>query len=387
MKKKISILGSTGSIGLSTFSIIDKKRKDFTINLLSANKNYHLILNQIKKYNPKTFVITNKKIFKKIKKKFKKSNTKILNNFDIKKIKKSDITVTAIPGIAGLYPTLLKTELSKKVLIANKESVICGWDLIKASAKKNKTKLIPVDSEHFSILNLLRNVNKSEIKKIYLTASGGPFLNYKSHQFKKINPKDALNHPKWNMGKKISIDSATLMNKMFELIEAQRLFNIEYDKLDIIIHPDSLVHAIVEFYNGLTKFIYHETSMVIPLANAMFNEKINIETLYKLKKKKKCAVENLTFQNINKKIFPVFKLKNRLNEHPSTGIIINAANEILVDQFLQKKIPFLSISKSIQTILNDRNYKKYAIRRPKNIKQILEINNWAKEVIMKKLCK
>ena len=387
MKLLISILGSTGSIGKTTFKIIEKKKKFFKVNLLSANKNYKLIFEQIKKYNPNFFVITDKVIYTKIKKKFKNKKVKILNNFEsLSSIKKSDITISAIPGIAGLKPTIILTQLSKKILIANKESVICGWNLIKKKAKKNKTKIVPLDSEHFSIFKILQNQKNEEIKKVYLTASGGPFLNYKLKDFKNIKPKDAIKHPKWNMGKKISVDSSTLMNKMLELIEAQKLFDISDSKLDILVHPESLVHAIVEFKNGLVKFIYHETSMIVPIANAIFEKNLNIKEFFKSKSKlNNIVIKNLTFQNVNKKIFPIYNLKKRFNEYSSTPIIINAANEILIDRFLQKKIPFLSISKTILKILNDRNYKKYAIRKPKNIKEIIKIDNWARENIKKKL--
>ena len=277
-------------------------------------------------------------------------------------------------------------KISKKILIANKESIICGWSIIKKIAFKNRTKIIPVDSEHFSILRLLENHNLNEIKKIYITASGGPFLKYKSHQFKKITPSQAIKHPKWKMGKKISVDSSTLMNKILELIEAQKLFDIPSNKLDILIHPNSLVHAIVELKNGLNKFILHETTMIIPLANAIFDGRLDIEEFIKLKKNKILTEnKNLIFRKVDKKIFPVIKLKNRANEHTSTSIILNAANEILVDQFLSKKIPFLSISKIILGILNDRNYLKYAIKIPKNIDQIIEIDKWARNLTLSKI--
>ena len=184
------------------------------------------------------------------------------------------------------------------------------------------------------------------------------------------------------MGQKITIDSSTLMNKILELIEAQKLFNLPNNKLDIIIHPNSLVHAIVKKKNGLITFIYHDTSMIIPLANAIFDGKLNIKEFYKIDKKND-KLENLVFKKVDKKIFPVIFLKNRVNEYPSTSIIINAANEILVELFLNKKIPFLSISKTIMKILNDRNYKKYAIRKPKNIHEITNIDKWARENIKK----
>ena len=203
MTKFVSILGSTGSVGLAVLKILDKDRLT-KINLLCANKSYSLICSQIKKYKPKIFIINNHLIFKKVKKKFKKKNTIILNTFNSLKIKKkSDITVSAIPGIAGLQPTLKMIEGSKKILIANKESIICGWNLLSKKAKKNKAKIIPIDSEHFSIMKLLETNKLEDINKIYITASGGPFLNYSINQLKKIRPSDALKHPKWKMGKKL----------------------------------------------------------------------------------------------------------------------------------------------------------------------------------------
>ena len=254
--------------------------------------------------------------------------------------------------------------------------------MIKNLSKKKNTKLIPIDSEHFSILKLLENHKLNEVKKIYITASGGPFLHYKKSQMTKIKPKDALKHPKWKMGKKVSIDSATLMNKILELIEAQKIFNIPSDKIEIIIHPNSLVHAIIEFKNGLIKFLYHETSMIIPLANAIFDGNLEIDTFYRKRNKK---FENLIFQKVDKNFFPAIKLKSRVNEHPSTPIIINAANEVSVDQFINKKLPFLKINKIIMGVLNDKNYKKYAIRHPRSFYQIIEIDRWARDTATK-LC-
>ena len=384
MKKFISILGSTGSVGKSALSIIDKKKNYFIPYIFSANKNYKLICEQLKKYRPQIFIINDYDTFQKVIKKFRNNKTKILNNFNLLKVKKnSNITIAAIPGIAGLQPTIHMIKVSDKILLANKESIICGWNLIKKTAFKYNTKIIPIDSEHFSIFQLLKDHKLNEIKKIYITASGGPFLNYKKHQFAKIKPSDALKHPKWKMGKKISIDSSTLMNKMLEFVEAQKLFNIPNSKLEIIIHPDSLVHAIAVFHNGLTKFIYHETTMIIPLANAIFENKLEIKNFYKGNTKK--IIKNLSFQVVNSITFPIIKIINRINKYPSSPIIINASNEILVDHFLRKKIPFLGIISIIMNILNDRNYKKYAIKKPKNINQIYKIDHWAKELTLRKI--
>ncbi len=385
MKKIISILGSTGSIGLSTLSIVDKKKNLLTINFLAANKNYKLICKQILKYKPKYFIIKNKIIFNKVKQKFKNNKTIILNDYKFKNSKKLDVIVSAIPGIEGLKPTLELIKETKKILIANKESIVCGWNLLKKEAIKNKTKIIPIDSEHFSILKLLEKEDVKLIKKIYITASGGPFLNFKKKQLLKIQPKDTLKHPKWKMGKKITVDSATLMNKMFEVVEAQKLFNIPISKLEILIHPESLVHAIIAFNNGLIKFIYHETSMIIPIANAILERDLKIENFFKTKKRNLNIIKDLTFQKVNSNIFPVIKLKTKINELPSSPIIFNAFNEILVDRFLKKKLSFLGISKTIMSVLNTRLYKKYAIRNPKNIKEIINIDKWARESITKKL--
>ena len=391
MKKIISILGSTGSIGIHSLKIFNKNKKLFNFYIFVADKNYNLICKQIIRYKPKIFIINNPDVLKKVKIRFKEKKIKIFDAKYLqgKNIKKSDITIAAIPGIAGLKPTIELVRKSKKILLANKESIICGWNFIKKAAIQNKTKIIPIDSEHFSIMKLVENHKREEIKKIYLTASGGPFLKLKLSKLKNIKPKQAIKHPKWKMGKKISIDSASLMNKMLEFVEAQKIFEISPNKIEIVIHPQSLVHAIVEFKNGLFKFIYHKTTMSIPLANAIFEKKDDIENFLKpeLNSKKKIFFENLNFSEVDKIRYPIINLKSRINEHISTPIIINAVNEILVDQFLKKKIPFNSFYRYILRVLNDRNYKKYAIKEPKNISQVFQIDQWSRNIAYKKIRK
>ena len=387
MNKIISILGSTGSIGLNSLKIIEKE-KNFKIYLLAANKNIKLIIQQIKKYKPNVFVINNNRILEKVKKKFKHNKVKLINDINnFNKLKKSDITIAAIPGIAGLQPTIALTKKSRKMIIANKESVICGWNLIQKCARTYNTKIIPVDSEHFSIMNLLENENVNNVRKVYLTASGGPFLNYKIPKLKNVKPNQATKHPKWKMGKKISVDSATLMNKMLELVEAQKLFSLNKKKIEIIIHPECLVHAIVEFNNGICKLIYHDTTMIIPLANAILGKNFKTENYFKTKKSNKNPIilKNFEFKKVDKKRFPIIKLKKRLNEYNSSPIIINAVNEILVDQYLKKKIGFTSFYNCFLKVLNDRNYKKYAIKEPKNIGEIMKIDLWSRQKIKEKL--
>ena len=380
MIKKIAILGSTGSIGESSLKVIINDRKNFKITLLSANSNYLTIKKQIQKFKPKFFVVNNKVIFKKIKKKFIRSKTKIINKFsDISKNIKFDITISSIVGIAGLEPTIFFTQKSKKILIANKESIICGWHLIKKISKKYKTKIIPIDSEHFSIYQLTKNYKDSDIKKIYITASGGPFLKKPLNFFKKAKANDAAKHPNWKMGKKISIDSSNLMNKVFEVVEAYKLFPFNKNKYDILIHPQSLIHAIVLFNNGQCKFLYHETDMRIPIANALYDNQINIKNVFQSKSNFLNNLQHLRFEKVDKKKFPIVTLLKKNIYDNSTSIILNASNEILVNNFIESKLSFNGIYYSIRRIFKDRDFNKYAVKKTPSLNEIFKIDNWARK--------
>ena len=227
MKKKIAILGSTGSIGKTLIKIIKKDKKNFEIKLLSANKNYIDIIKQAKLFKVRNIILANKKSFITAKNILKKTNVNIFNDFEsfnkIFKNEKIDYAMSAISGYEGLKPTLNIIKFTKKIAIANKESIICGWSLIKKNIIRYKTDFVPVDSEHFSIWSLLNKTKNKNVEKVFITASGGPFRNYPLNKFKNIKPEQALKHPNWSMGKKISIDSATMMNKVFEIIEAKNL--------------------------------------------------------------------------------------------------------------------------------------------------------------------
>ena len=387
-KKKIIILGSTGSIGESTINVILKNKKDFEFILLAASKNYKSIISQIKVLHPKYFVISNKKIYEKIKKKIKSKKTKIVNNFDVlKKISLVDFTISAIPGIEGLEPTINSVKKSKKLLIANKESIIYGWHLLKKDSKKYGTKVSSIDSEHFSIGTILNNFkDKTDIDTIYLTASGGPFLNYKKNELKEISPSDAIKHPRWKMGKKISVDSATLMNKILEIIEAQKIFSISFNKLKILIHPESLVHAIVKFNNGLTFFLYHEPDMKIPIANSIYGSSIKINKVVS-KNIKNTKIKNLEFFEPKISKYKILETLNFIKKYPSAGILINSANEELVSMFLRGKIQYNSIISSILNLIKDKKFKKYAIHPANNLNQIYFLNDWTRNYIKSKFKK
>ena len=379
MKKKIAILGSTGSIGKSTLDIIRKDKKNFEIVFLSANSNYKKLIQQAKEFNAKNVLIKNKILYERVKKSLKKRRTKVfsgdtsINNIISGEL---DYTMSGIVGLAGLQPTIDAIKISKTVAIANKETIICGWDLLSKLINKYKTEVLPVDSEHFSIMELTKNIRDSEIEEIIITASGGPFLNTPINKLKYMKPKQAIKHPNWKMGKKISIDSANLMNKVFELIEAYKFFKFDKKKYTIMIHPQSYVHSIIRFKNGLTKMILYNADMRIPISNTLYgvknnsfyNSRINTKTLNKL-----------SFQKVDKKKFPSIKLVDKfLNSDYSTPIIINASNEILVSLFLKGKIGFLDIVRTINKIFKDKDFKKYAKKKPKSVKDIKATDNWAR---------
>jgi 1-deoxy-D-xylulose-5-phosphate reductoisomerase len=284
--------------------------------------------------------------------------------------------MSAIVGIAGLQPTIESIKISKVVAIANKESIICGWDLISKFIKKYKTTILPVDSEHFSIAELTKNIKDKDIEEIIITASGGPFLRVSKNRLSRITPKEAVRHPNWKMGKKISVDSANLMNKVFEVIEAYKLFNFNKKKYKIIIHPQSYVHSIIRFKNGLVKMIMHNTDMKIPISNTIYGNK---NKFLKINKINTNTLNGLTFYNVDVKRFPSIKLINKcLNLGHLAPTIVNASNEVLVKLFLTKKIGFLDIVRNINKIIEDKDFKKYAKRRPKGINDIKIADNWAR---------
>jgi 1-deoxy-D-xylulose-5-phosphate reductoisomerase len=277
----------------------------------------------------------------------------------------------AISGFQGLKPTLDIIKFTKTIAIANKESIICGWNLIKKDLKKYKTNFIPVDSEHFSIWSLLNNGKKTNLEKIYITASGGPFRTLPLNKFKNISIKDALKHPTWSMGKKITIDSATMMNKVFEIIEAKKIFNFNYKQIEILIHPKSYLHAIVKFDNGLSKFLIHDTNMIIPIFNSIY-----FDTSKKIKSKKIDIkiLNNLDLKKIDNIRFPVINILNKMNENDSLfETVIVSANDKLVNLFLKDKIKFNDISNILIKICNSTQFNKFNSIKPKNIGEINDL--------------
>ena len=370
----IAILGSTGSIGKTLLDIIEKEEQKINIKLLTANKNYLTILKQAKKFNVKNIIITDRESYIRAKRKNKISSIKIYNNYEcFNKIfkKKIDYAMSSIIGLSGLIPTLNIIKFTKKIAIANKESIICGWELIKKELKRNKTMFIPVDSEHFSIWSALTN-SKLKVEKIYITASGGPFLNIKKEKLKYAKVKDALNHPNWKMGKKISIDSSTMMNKVFEVIETSKIFEIPFNKISILIHPKSYIHAIIIFSNGIIKIIAHETSMKIPIFNSLYyNTKSDI--LWKSKELDINLLNQLNLAKINSNQFQSVKLINFLpNKSSLFETILVVLNDEFVRLYLNKKIFYHQIIKNIFKYLKLKDFQKY---KKINVNNIQDITN------------
>jgi len=377
--KKIAIFGSTGSIGTSLLNIIKKDKKNFNIELLTANKDYNKLIKQAKFFNVKNIIITDSNSFLIASKLLKNTNIKIFKNFDsLNKIfdinKKIDYSMCAISGFQGLKPTLDIIKFTKTIAIANKESIICGWNLIKKDLKKYKTYFIPVDSEHFSIWSLLSNNKKNDFEKIYITASGGPFRKLSLKKFKNISIKDALKHPNWSMGKKITIDSATMMNKVFEIIEAKKIFDLDYNQLEILIHPKSYLHAIVKFNNGLSKLLIHDTNMIIPIFNSIY---LNTDKKLKSKNIDIEVLNNLNLKKVDKIRFPVVKILNNMSEGNSLfETIIVSANDKLVKLFLKKKIKFTDISSILLKICSTSEFCKFKQKTPKNIDEINDLAHY-----------
>ncbi len=379
MRKKIAILGSTGSIGKTLLDIVSKDKKKFEIVLLTANKNYKELQKQAKKFNVKNLIISDQKSFKSFNKINNNKKLKIFNNFqNLNQIfkKKIDYVMSSIIGLDGLYPTFKIIKFTKKIAIANKESLICGWNLINNELKKNKTKFIPVDSEHFSIWFGINN-NYKNVEKIILTASGGPFINLSLSKFKKIKISQALKHPNWKMGKKITIDSATMMNKVYEIIEAKNIFNLNYQQISILTHPSSYIHGIIKYKNGLIKLIAHDTNMRIPIFNTIRSE-LN-KTSTKSKNLDIIKLNSLSFKFVDKRKFPIIKILKLLPEKNSLfETILVSANDELVKLFLNQKIKFTDISRILLKLAKYKNFTKYKRIKPKNIKEILELNNYVR---------
>ena len=385
MKKEIIILGSTGSVGSSVLSVI-KNNKNFKVRLLSSNNNIKKLYKQALIYKVQNVIINNFNKYEKYKKIFRTKGIKLhykISNLNKIVKKKVDYSINSITGIDGLEPTLKIIPITKNILIANKESIICGWGFIKKELKKSKSNFIPIDSEHFSIAELVGEKESKNIQKIILTASGGPFLTKSINKIKNAKPSQAIKHPNWKMGRKISIDSSTMMNKVFELIEAIKIFNINKNKISIIIHPTSYIHAIIFFKGGIIKLLAHNTSMKIPISNAIG---IKNETNKNIIQKQLLKLNNLKFLKPNLKKFPLLKLIKLIPKQESLfETVLITMNDSLVEKYLNNQINYVSIQSNIINLIKNPYFKKFYKLKPKNIYDIKKTIKITKNYLNKNL--
>lgn len=357
MVKKVSILGSTGSIGCNALDVIDSlNHNEYNIKVicLSTNSRISLLAEQIKKHSPETVVIGDKKAYEEFKSNFSFPETEILfGNDALSEISGRDnyeLLISALVGFSGLRPTVNAIKSGKDVALANKETLVVAGKLINQLIEKYKVKLIPIDSEHSALLQCLAGENISSVSKIILTASGGPFRNKTLKQMKDITVDEALSHPNWKMGKKITIDSATMMNKGLEVIEAKWLFKTETEKIDVLIHPQSVIHSMVEFIDGSIKAQLGIPDMKIPIQYAItYPDRINSVH----SKMDFNLFNSLTFENVDTDKFRCLRIAyDVIKEDSSSAVVMNAANEIAVDLFLNGRIDFLSIPDIIERELD-----------------------------------
>ncbi len=380
--KKISILGSTGSIGCSALNVIEKNPERFQVVALAAGKNIKLLKQQIEKFQPKLVAVGSKDNALKLSETLTvKNKVKILYGEEgLKEIASfpSTIVISAISGAAGLLPTLAAIEAGNDIALANKETMVMAGEIVISRASKKGVRVIPVDSEHSAIFQCLEGNRRENLKRIILTASGGPFLNYNRDQLKKVTLDQTLRHPNWKMGKKITIDSASMMNKGLEVIEAKWLFNADIKTIDVLIHPQSIVHSMVEFIDGAFIAQMGIPDMRIPIAYALtYPERIinNLPSLNLVK------AGNLEFYKPDIKKFPCLDIAYRAGICGGTApAVLNAADEVAVSAFMNKKIHFIDIPKIIEKVHTLHN----VINNP-SLDDILQADLWARKETEKRV--
>ncbi len=353
MSKRIAIYGSTGSIGTQALDVIEQHPDKFSVEVLSAHSNAALLIEQCIKFKPNIAIIANEEKYKQVQEALQHEPIKVYSGeaslTDVAASDVYDILVASIVGFAGLSSTLAAAEQGKTIALANKETLVVAGDIVMATVAKTGARLIPVDSEHSAIFQCLVGENLAEISKVILTASGGPFLGKKTNYLVNVKKDHALQHPNWTMGAKITIDSASLMNKGLEMIEAKWLFGLENEQIDVVIHPQSIIHSLVEFVDGSQKAQLGLPDMKLPIQYALaYPERIaNNFPRFDIKK-----FASLNFEAPDYKTFRNLSLaKEAMIKGGNAPCILNAANEVVVESFLKNKIGFLEMSELIENCL------------------------------------
>ncbi|MBW6536873.1 MAG: 1-deoxy-D-xylulose-5-phosphate reductoisomerase [Mariniphaga sp.] len=358
MKKRIAILGSTGSIGTQSLEVIDKNPELFEIEVLTANNNVELLISQAKKFQPNAVVIANEKNYGIVSEALQNEPVKIFAGADalnqVVQMETIDLVITAMVGYAGLIPTWHAVKAGKNIALANKETLVVAGEIITSLAKKNQVDILPVDSEHSAIFQCLIGEVYNPVEKIFLTCSGGPFREKSKEDLEKVTVKDALAHPNWDMGAKITIDSATLMNKGFEAIEAHWLFGLPSSKIEVVIHPQSIIHSMIQFEDGSIKAQLGLPDMRLPIQYALgfpYRIKNNFPRFSFL------DYPTLQFEKPNTKIFRNLALAfEALDAGGNVPCVLNAANEVVVQAFLDEKIEFLKMPEIIEKTMEKVNF-------------------------------
>ncbi len=375
--KNISVLGSTGSIGCSSLEVIDKLSHKFKVVGLAAGRNTQLLEKQVEKFRPKIVSLERKEEAEDLRRKFRGKSIKVTfaqeGAEEVASFSENDVVISAITGIDGLRPTLAALQEGKKVALANKESMVVAGPLIQDMIRKFGAQLIPVDSEHSGVFQCLAKEEMENVKKVILTASGGPFFSKSSSEMNDITLEEALNHPRWKMGKKVTIDSATLMNKGLELIEARWLFGLEPRQLGILIHPQSIVHSLVEMSDGSVLAQLSPTNMKVPIQYALTYPEREDSLLPSLDLSE---IKALEFFEVDIGKFPIIKLARLvLEEGESFPIALNAANEVVVSAFLEQRIKFMDISDVVTEIVG--NHQK---RKAQSLEDIFDVDRETRRV-------
>ncbi len=375
--KKVTILGSTGSIGVSTLDVILKNPRRFCVSALAAGQNVRLLASQIELVRPRMVSVATKQNAEALRKLIgRKSRVKILcgeeGAQEVAACCGADIVVAAISGAAGLKPTLAAIDAGKDIALANKETMVMAGSIVRRRAKVKRVRILPVDSEHSAIFQCLKGQNEKCIRKILLTASGGPFLSYSRRELHNVTLKQALKHPRWKMGQKITIDSATMMNKGLEVIEAKWLFDIDISNIDVLIHPQSAVHSMVEFVDGSVIAQLGIPDMRIPIAYALCHPE-RIEN--KLPFLDLAAIGSLDFQKPDLQKFECLKLAYDAGKSGGTApAVLNAANEIAVSAFVKRTIGFMDIPAIVATALE-----RHTVKDKPSLKDIFDADQEARK--------
>jgi len=358
--ENVTILGSTGSIGCNTLEIVENLSHKFRVVGLAAGRNLELFLEQVEKFKPQVVSLDRKEEAEDFKQKMSDKTIQVgygqEGAEEVARFEKNDVVVSAITGIRGLRPTLAAVKSGKKVALANKESMVAAGPLIQAIARKSKSQIIPIDSEHSGVFQCLAKENNENVKKVILTASGGPFFRTSTQDMKYKTLEEALVHPRWKMGKKVTIDSATLMNKGLELIEARWLFGLDTKQLGILIHPQSIVHSLVELRDGSVLAQMSPTDMKVPIQYALTYPQRENSMIPSLNLSQ---IRVLEFHDVDQEKFPLVKLAfQALEEEESFPVALNTANEVAVEAFLHEEIKFWDIFTLVKQAVEDHHRRK-----------------------------